>query len=110
MLSKLLYLTLCRTISLFALLAGGDAAEDLEILVLRDQLTVLCRQTPRPKLQPADRALLAAISRALPRARWSCFIVKPDTLLRWHRRLVGGAWTTRTARPADHRWAATCSS
>ena len=51
------------------------------------------RQIARPKLQPADRALLAALSRALPRSRWSCFFVKPDTLLRWHRRLVAGAWT-----------------
>jgi putative transposase len=48
---------------------------------------------PRPKLQPADRALLAAVSRILPRARWSCFLVKPETLLRWHRRLVAGTWT-----------------
>jgi putative transposase len=75
------------------LLARGDAARDLEILVLRHQLTVLRRNTPRPRLEPADRALLAAISRALPRARWSCFIVKPETLLRWHRQLVNGAWT-----------------
>jgi hypothetical protein len=29
----------------------------------------------------------------LPRGRWSCFFVRPDTLLRWHRRLVAGAWT-----------------
>jgi putative transposase len=29
----------------------------------------------------------------LPRSRWSCFLVKPETLLRWHRRLVAGAWT-----------------
>jgi transposase InsO family protein len=36
---------------------------------------------------------LAAISRVLPRSRWSCFLVKPETLLRWHRRLVAGAWT-----------------
>ena len=42
---------------------------------------------------PADRALFAAVSRVLPRARWSCFFVKPDTVLRWHRRLVAGAWT-----------------
>jgi putative transposase len=75
------------------LLARGDAAKDLEILVLRHQLNVLRRNTPRPRLEPADRALLAAISRALPRARWSCFIVKPETLLRWHRQLVNGAWT-----------------
>jgi hypothetical protein len=47
----------------------------------------------RTRLQPADRALLAALSQALPRFRWSCFFVTPDTLLRWHRRLVAGAWT-----------------
>jgi putative transposase len=76
--------------------------KDLEILVLRHQLTVLRRHTPCPRLEPADRALLAALSRALPRARWSCFLVKPETLLRWHRRLVAGAWTyphRQTGRP-----------
>jgi transposase len=92
-LPRLAYLTLCRSIQLLALLARGDAAKDLEIIVLRHQLAVLRRQTHRPKLQPADRALLAAISRILPRARWSCFLVRPESLLRWHRRLVAGAWT-----------------
>ncbi len=93
MLLRLAYLTLCRSIQLLALLARGDAAKDLEILVLRQQLTVLRRQLPRPRLEPADRALLAAVSRVLPRDRWSCFFVTPDTLRRWHRRLVAGAWT-----------------
>jgi putative transposase len=63
---------------------------------------VLRRQTPRPRLQPADRALLAAVSRVLPRSRWSCFLVQPETLLGWHRRLVAGAWTyphRQTGRP-----------
>ena len=110
MLSKLAYLTLCRSIQLLALLARGDAAKDLEILVLRHQLAVLRRQTSSPKLEPADRALLAAISRVLPRSRWSCFLVKPETLLRWHRRLVAGAWTyphRQTGRPPlDQRAAA----
>jgi putative transposase len=90
---KLAYLMSCRSVQLLTLLARGDAAKDLEILVLRHQLTVLRRNTPRPRLEPADRALLAALSRAMPRARWSCFIVKPETLLRWHRQLVKGAWT-----------------
>jgi hypothetical protein len=101
-LSKLAYLTLCRSIQLLRLMARGDAAKDLEILVLRHQLTVLRRQIPRLRLEPADRALLAAVSRMLPRARWSCFFVQPETLLRWHRRLVAGAWTSphrRTGRP-----------
>jgi putative transposase len=92
-LSKLAYLTLCRSIQLLATLARGDDAKDLEILVLRHQLGVLRRQIPRPRLEPTDWALLAAISRVLPRARWSCFFVTPETLLRWHRRLVAGAWT-----------------
>jgi transposase len=86
------YLALCRSIQLLVLLARGDAAKDLEILVLRHQLTVLRRQVSRLRLKPADRVLLAAVSRALPRSRWSCFLVKPETLLRWHRRLVAGAW------------------
>jgi putative transposase len=92
-LSRLASLTLCRSVQLLALLARRDAAKDLELLVLRHQLTVLQRQVPRPTLEPADRALLAAISRALPRSRWSCLIVTPQTLLRWHRRLIAGAWT-----------------
>jgi putative transposase len=102
-LSRLAYLAVCRSVQLLVLLARGDAAKDLEILVLRHQLTVLRRQSPPPKLKPADRALLAAVSRVLPRSRWSCFFVRPETLLRWHRRLVAGAWTyphRHTGRPS----------
>ena len=106
MVSKFAYLAVCRSIHLLVLLARGDAAKDLEILVLRHQLSVLRRQLPRPKLEPADRALLAAISRVLPKSRWLCFFVQPETLLRWHRRLVAGAWTyprRQTGRPPlDH--------
>jgi putative transposase len=71
--------------------------------VLRHQLKVLRRQSPRPKLEPADRALLAAVSRVPPRSRWSCFLVRPETLVRWHRWLVADAWTyphRPTGRPA----------
>jgi putative transposase len=58
---------------------------------------------PASQAGAADRALLAAVSRVLPRSRWSCFLVRPETLLRWHRRLVAGAWTSphhQTGRPA----------
>ena len=102
MLAELADLTLCRSIQLLVLLARGDPATDMEFLVLRHQLKVLRRQTPRPKLAPTDRALLAAVSRVLPRSRWSCFLVRPETL-RWHRRMVAGAWTyphRPTGRPA----------
>ena len=99
MLSKLAYLTPCRS-SRRACCSPGV------MLVLRHQLAVLRRQVPRPRLEPADRALLAAVSRVLPRARWSCFFVQPETLLRWHRRLVAGAWAyphRQTGRPPlDH--------
>jgi hypothetical protein len=84
--------------------------KDLEILVLRQQLAVLRRQEHAPKLQPAGRAVLAALSRALPRSRWWCFFVKPDTLLRWH-----GGWSpapgpARTAEPGDRPWTRNCSN
>lgn len=65
MLPKLAYLALCRSIQLLVLLARGDATKDLELLVLRHQLVILRRQTPPPRLEPADRALLAAVSRVL---------------------------------------------
>jgi putative transposase len=102
LLPRLAYLMLCRSVQLMVLLARGDAAKTLEVLVLRHQLTVLRRQVPRLKLEPADRALLTAVSRVLPRARWSCFLVKLETLLCWHRRLVAGTWTyphRQTGRP-----------
>jgi putative transposase len=81
-----------------ALLRSKEAKE-VEILVLRHELAVLRRKHPRPRLQPADRALLAALSRLLPQARWSVFLVRPETLLRWHRRIVRRHWTY----PAAHK-------
>jgi putative transposase len=84
---------LCRTHPVARPAGPRRRRKDLELLVLRHQLAVLRRQVPRPKFEPTDRAPLAAVSRVLPRARWSCFLVKPDTLLRWHRRPVAGVWT-----------------
>jgi transposase len=100
--SKLVYLTPCRSIQLLALLARADTAKDLEILVLRQQLTVLRRQVPRPRFEPADRTLLAAVSPHAAPLRLVVLLVKPQTLLRWHRRLVAGEWTNpcrQTGRP-----------
>ena len=97
----LVYLALRSGLALVALLFRGREAKDLEILVLRHQLAVLRRQSARPKLKPADRALLAAFSRGVPRERWRAFFVEPDTLLRWHRRLVARRWSygSRPGRP-----------
>ena len=59
-----------------------------EVLALRHQLRVLERQVARPRWQPTDRLLLAAISRALPRPAWRSLLPSPGTLLHWHRELV----------------------
>ncbi len=73
---------------------------DIELLVLRHQVTVLQRHVKRPHLRRLDRLLLAAASRAMPRDLWSSFFVRPQTLLRWHRQLVRRKWTyKRRARP-----------
>lgn len=96
------YLALRRALELLLLRFQSAQAKEIEILVLRHQLAVLRRQHPRPRLQPTDRALLAALSSLLPRARWSLFLVQPETLLGWHRRMVRRRWTypaARTGRP-----------
>jgi putative transposase len=67
-------------------------AKDIELLVLRHQLAVFRRQQPRPSVQAADRAFLAALTRILPSARRQGLIVTPQTLLRWHRELVHRRW------------------
>ena len=68
-------------------------SKDLEIIVLRHQLTVLGRQTDRPELAETDRSLLGAIAQALSRPRRTGWLVTPETLLRWHRRRVAKHWT-----------------
>lgn len=94
MLCALVYWLLRRLIGL----AAGSLEyqhNDVEVLVLRHQLAVLKRQVSRPRLRQRDRLLMAALSRMLPRERWSAFLVRPQTLLRWHRELVRRKWTYR---------------
>jgi transposase InsO family protein len=102
-----LYLMTRRLLHILIARLQSEHAKDVEIAVLRHQLAVLRRQVKRPEFHPADRALLAALSSVLPRGRWSIFLVTPDTILRWHRRLVTRKWTQpyrRGGRPplADH--------
>jgi putative transposase len=80
---------------LLGLVGLGPApdAKDIEIAVLRHQLTVLRRQVARPRYTPTDRMLLASLARLLSRERWSIFLVTPATLLRWHREVVARRWT-----------------
>ncbi len=87
-----LYLVACRVFELVVLLGRGDRAKEIEILVLRHELSTLRRQVNRPRFETQDR-VLAAFSRVLPRRFWSAFSVRPETLLHWHRRLVARRWT-----------------
>ena len=95
------YLTLRCLLQIVLLRSRSETSKELEIVVLRHELSVLRRQAARPKLRPSDRLLLAAASRLLPRSRWASFLVTPATLLRWHRRLVARRWTYagRAGRP-----------
>ncbi len=93
-----LYLITRRLLGLLLGRFQTEHAKDVQIAVLRHQLEVLRRQVKRPEFRPSDRALLAVLSQALPRWRWSVFLVTPDTILRWHRRLVTRKWTQ-----PDHR-------
>jgi putative transposase len=91
---SLLYWSLRRLLELVVLRFRSEREKEIEILLLRQQLRVLERQVARPQLTQADRALLAAFSRVLPRQAWKrSFFVKPATLLRWHRELVARRWT-----------------
>jgi putative transposase len=91
MLFSLLYFLVRRLLR-----AGSRLDEkDIELLVLRHEVKVLQRQVKRPRLHRLDRVLLAAASRALTRSAWSSFVVRPETLLHWHRELVRRKWTHR---------------
>ena len=89
----MLYLIFVRLTGWMALLARSAASKDAELLVLRHEVAVLRRQNPKPKLNWADRAVLAALARLLPKPLRMSRLVTPDTLLRWHRRLIRRHWT-----------------
>jgi putative transposase len=93
-----LALSIAKILQMLTQLARDGGAKDVELLVLRHEIAVLRRQVHRPDLQPADRFVLAALSRLLPRQHWSAFFVTPATLLRWHRQLIARHWTFTHAR------------
>ena len=105
---RLAYLAVLRVFGWVTLPARPDRAKDAEILILRHQVAVLQRQPRTPRLSWADRVMLAALARPLPRGQLHQLrlIASPRTLMRWHAGLVRRNWTYRAALPegrAPHR-------
>jgi len=90
---RLVYRFAVTVLAWLALLARSSASKNVEILVLRQEVAVLRRTNPKPRISWTDRAVLAALARILPKTLRSHRIVTPGMLLRWHRRMVTKKWT-----------------
>ena len=107
---RLLYLLFRQVLRWLALLSRSAAARDAELLMLRHEVAVLRRQAARPRVDWADRAVLAGLARLLPRPVWRGLLVQPATLLRWHRDLSDAAGpipvsvAVRLCRPSSASW------
>ena len=101
------YLAVLRVFGWLALIARSDQAKNAEILILRHQVAVLQRLVKNPRPSWADRAILAALARRLPRSqlRQMRLIISPRTLLRWHANLVSRRWSYPRRSPGRPRTA-----
>jgi transposase InsO family protein len=90
---RLLYLIFIQLVNLLLLLGRSSASKDVELLVLRHEVAVLRRANPKLWMDWADRAVFAALVRALPKILRMHRLITPGTILRWHRHLVANKWT-----------------
>src|SRR5450755_2350486 len=108
---RFVFLLITRVAAGLRLSRREEMQKTAEILILRHQLSVLQRRQPRrPKLDWADRALLASLLGVIPQARRQGLrlLITPDTIVRWHRDIVHRRWAARsmrgrTGRPATRR-------
>src|SRR6266516_6904087 len=103
---RFVFLLITRVIAWLRLSRREEARKTAEILILRHQVTVLQRhQACRPKLNWADRALLASLFGVIPKVRRQGLrlLVTPDTIVRWHRDIVERRWAARSMRNTSGR-------
>ena len=103
MLFSLLYVLAGRLLALIVVRGRGEGSKDVELILPRHEISVLRRQTPRPRLEPADRLIRAAFARHLTGPLRQCRLVSPGTLLRWHRELLARKWTYPHTPPTQGR-------
>jgi len=102
-------LLLRQILRLVLLRCRSNRSKDIELLVLRQEITVLRRQVPTPKFRAEERTVLAVLQWLRPARERVSSLVTPDTLRRWHRQLVTRKWhrphrvTPRRGIPLEHQ-------
>ena len=94
MVGSLLYSLVRFWLDVIATSHGDQAKLQAEVLALRRQVQVLERQIKRVRWSPGDRLVLAALRERIPPSAWAGLLVKPETVLGWHRELVRRKWAT----------------
>jgi len=100
---SLIYSLLRAVLEVLVTSRTDQAKLQAEVLVLRRQVQVLERQIKRVHWRPGDRMVLAALRERIPRSGWAGLLVKPETVLGWHRALVRRKWAAYRGRPRRGR-------